>query len=211
MGSSSPCTSRLTDITRTPSAVTGGRMPMAFPSTPPAGRPNNFGMLGPVMSASSTPTLRPRRARAAASRAVTEDLPTPPLPLITATTCLTWLNWASLGGAGGVPPNTARRSSGVISPWITSTPVTPGKASTAWRALFAICSLSGQPRTVKARVNLTLPAWVADRLRTMPSSTILRPSSGSITRRSASKISFSEGIFICFSPPSLPLRPHEGG
>src|SRR3546814_1910758 len=37
------------------------------------------------MSASSTPTLRPRRARPRARLVVTVDLPTPPLPLATAT------------------------------------------------------------------------------------------------------------------------------
>ena len=44
-----------------------------------------LGMLGPVMSASSMPTVKPSRRSAHASRAVTEDLPTPPFPLITAT------------------------------------------------------------------------------------------------------------------------------
>ena len=36
------------------------------------------------MSASSTPTVRPRAARAAARLTVTDDLPTPPLPDATA-------------------------------------------------------------------------------------------------------------------------------
>ncbi len=36
------------------------------------------------MSASTTPTLRPWAAMAAARFAVTEDLPTPPLPEVTA-------------------------------------------------------------------------------------------------------------------------------
>ena len=38
------------------------------------------------MSASSTPTVRPRAASAAARFTVTDDLPTPPLPLATART-----------------------------------------------------------------------------------------------------------------------------
>ena len=40
----------------------------------------------PQMSASSTPTVSPRAASAAARLAVTDDLPTPPLPLATAST-----------------------------------------------------------------------------------------------------------------------------
>ena len=44
------------------------------------------GTLKPQMSASSTPTVRPLAARAAARLTVTEDLPTPPLPELMATT-----------------------------------------------------------------------------------------------------------------------------
>ena len=40
----------------------------------------------PQTSASSTPTVRPLAARAAARLAVTDDLPTPPLPEATSTT-----------------------------------------------------------------------------------------------------------------------------
>ena len=44
------------------------------------------GIEKPQMSASSTPTVRPRAASAAARFAVIDDLPTPPLPLPTAIT-----------------------------------------------------------------------------------------------------------------------------
>ena len=44
------------------------------------------GTLKPQMSASRTPTVRPRAASAAARFTVTDDLPTPPLPLATAST-----------------------------------------------------------------------------------------------------------------------------
>ncbi len=48
--------------------------------------PRSRGTLKPQMSASSTPTVRPRRARATARFTVTELLPTPPLPEAMATT-----------------------------------------------------------------------------------------------------------------------------
>ena len=46
--------------------------------------PSRRGTENPQMSASSTPTVRPWRARATARFTVTELLPTPPLPLATA-------------------------------------------------------------------------------------------------------------------------------
>ena len=55
--------------------------PLSRPSTP-----SMRGTLKPQMSASSTPTRRPRAASAAARFTVTELLPTPPLPLDTAST-----------------------------------------------------------------------------------------------------------------------------
>src|SRR5579884_1848570 len=48
------------------------------------GRPDTpiiRGMLNPYTSASTTPTVLPRRARATARLTVTVDLPTPPFPL----------------------------------------------------------------------------------------------------------------------------------
>jgi hypothetical protein len=57
--------------------------------------PVSFGILGPVMSASSMPTLRPLFASWRAISTDTLDLPTPPLPLITAMVFLMLLNWFS--------------------------------------------------------------------------------------------------------------------
>lgn len=45
------------------------------------------GMLGPVRSISSTPTLKPLCTRLRASCVVTDDLPTPPFPESTSTIC----------------------------------------------------------------------------------------------------------------------------
>ena len=50
---------------------------------------NDFGMEGPVMSASRIATSNPLLLTSLASREVISDLPTPPLPLTTANTCLT--------------------------------------------------------------------------------------------------------------------------
>jgi len=56
------------------------------PPRAPSCTPNICGMEGPVMSASSTAALWPRRCISQASRLVTRLLPTPPLPLTTAMT-----------------------------------------------------------------------------------------------------------------------------
>src|SRR5213595_3622627 len=55
------------------------------------------------MSASTTPTFRPRAARAAARLTVTLDLPTPPLPLATAYTRVLASGWAN-GITGSAAP-----------------------------------------------------------------------------------------------------------
>jgi len=79
--------SRFRDMSLMPEGVTAGSMPASVPVarwwTPKA-----MGMEGPVMSASSTATFRPRRAMATAREEVTVLLPTPPLPLTTAITFL---------------------------------------------------------------------------------------------------------------------------
>ena len=62
-------------------------LPLPASVLAPARRPRTPSMRGienPQMSASSTPTVSPRAASAAARFAVTDDLPTPPLPLPTA-------------------------------------------------------------------------------------------------------------------------------
>ena len=57
----------------------GGTILPASASTSPS-MPSSRGTGMPQMSASSTPTTRPRRARATARLTVIDDLPTPPLP-----------------------------------------------------------------------------------------------------------------------------------
>ena len=88
-GASSEGSSRSMDITRTPSAPSGGATPSA-PSTSRRPRtPSIVAIVGPLRSASSTPTRRPSSAQHAARLAVSDDLPTPPLPETTATTART--------------------------------------------------------------------------------------------------------------------------
>ena len=68
---------------RMPCARTGW-MRFAFSSARVV-MPSSMGTDGPWMSASISPTAKPRRASATARLAATVDLPTPPLPLATAT------------------------------------------------------------------------------------------------------------------------------
>ena len=67
------------------------------------------GTLKPQMSASSTPTVSPRDASAAARLTVTDDFPTPPLPLATAMTLV--VDGTSVGAAFStrVPPGALHR------------------------------------------------------------------------------------------------------
>ena len=58
------------------SAVISGGSPVGMPSMP--------GMLGPRMSASTSPTRAPSSCNASARLTLTVDFPTPPLPLPTA-------------------------------------------------------------------------------------------------------------------------------
>ena len=89
-GSVSCSSSRLMDMTFTPFLASCGRMPSSLP-TALSWMPRMRGILGPVMSASSTPAIFPRRAVSHASRPVTSDFPTPPLPLTTPMTFFTRL------------------------------------------------------------------------------------------------------------------------
>src|SRR5665648_102154 len=94
-GSSSVSIIRFNDIILIPPLLFEGSIPVLLTPALPV-TPKIFGMLGPVMSASKTPTLYPWRIRVTANILVTEDLPTPPLPLMTAITLSTWLAfWAS--------------------------------------------------------------------------------------------------------------------
>ncbi len=71
--------------TPSPTARSSGTIFLSRASTSPC-MPSRRGTENPQMSASSTPTVRPRRARATARLTVTELLPTPPLPEATAMT-----------------------------------------------------------------------------------------------------------------------------
>ena len=71
---------------RTPSALTNGSITPSCNVQLVTGRWSSWGAVGPLKSASRTPMLRPDRASARASPAVTKLFPTPPLPLSTATT-----------------------------------------------------------------------------------------------------------------------------
>ena len=89
------------------------------------------GIEKPQMSASSTPTVRPRAASAAARLAVIDDLPTPPFPLPTAMTRV--VAEISVGGACCDACKRARcmtveRSSWVISSYSTVTSRDAGNA-----------------------------------------------------------------------------------
>src|SRR3954447_14573857 len=105
------------------------------------------------MSASTTPTDRPRAASAAARFTVTDDLPTPPLPDATQYTRVSEPGWANGITASGVPPRRFLRMSARCSALMTSsstlTEVTPGTRETASVTRLVIVSRIGQPATVR--------------------------------------------------------------
>src|SRR5579859_3817863 len=141
------------------------------------------------MSASSTPTLCPAAASAAARFTVTDDLPTPPFPLATAYTRVSELGSANGMARSGRPPRSrpcsSRRCSSLITSRCTSTPDTPGTAVTAAVTSLVMVSRSGQPATVRYTSTRTLPAGPTSTLFTMPRSVMGRRISGSLTLASA--------------------------
>ena len=158
--------------------------------------PSMRGTLKPQMSASSTPTLRPRAAIAVARFTVTLDLPTPPLPLATAITRV--VSGTSVGG--GLSASclrtrcmTALRWSWVISANVTPAAVTPGRPRTLDSMSSRIWVRRGQPEMVRATATDTCPSGFTLTSRTMPRSTMSEPSSGSTTPRSTSTTSCSLG------------------
>src|SRR5262249_38592789 len=139
------------------------------------------------MSASSTPTLCPPAASAAARFTVTDDLPTPPLPLATANTRV-----RDDGSANGTTPTrsvrpprslpcNSRRCSSLITSRCTATPDTPGTADTAAVTSLVMVSRSGQAATVRYTSTRTLPPGPTSTLFTMPRSVIGRRISGWLT------------------------------
>src|SRR5918993_2143592 len=142
------------------------------------------------MSASTTPTERPRVASATARLTVTEDLPTPPLPEATAYTRVSdpgLANGISLAGWPG-PRScscSACRCCALITSRSTRTAVTPGSGDTAAVTSRVIVSFIGQPATVRKMPTVTAPSGATSTPLTMPSSVTGRRISGSRTPASA--------------------------
>ncbi len=160
------------------------------------------------MSASSTPTVRPVAARAAARFTVTDDLPTPPLPDATSTTRVVGASAVSSGRWATFQRALAMAE--VFSSWVISvqssfTWVTPGREVTRARTSRWICARSGQPAVVRAIVTMTLPSGSTLAPLAMPSSTMSLPSSGSITPRSVAMTSSGVGSDGVGTPRILPV------
>ena len=162
--------------------------------------PSSLGTENPQMSASSTPTVSPRRARATARLTVTELFPTPPLPEATAITRA--VSGMSVTGAGfwascRARAMTALRWSASITPVSTETVRTPGTAPTWVSTSLRIWVRSGHPATVRATSTATSPPSPTRTPLTMPSSTMSAPSSGSTTPRRAARTAAS----VTAAPP----------
>ena len=129
-------------------------------STPPS-MPRSRGTEKPQMSASRTPTVRPRRASATARLTVTDDLPTPPLPDATASTRA--VGGTAVAGASSRAFQRARAmtsafSAGSISPMDIDRG-RPRAARPAGRATSrSIWPRSGQPAMVRATSTSTVPS-----------------------------------------------------
>src|SRR6266851_2218536 len=172
-----------------------GPPPVLSPGIRPSS-PSIRGTENPQMSASSTPTVRPLLASAAARLTVTEDLPTPPLPDAMAITRV--VDGISVTGASSrafqrALAISALFSSAPISPMSTLTPVTPGRLPTRASTSLRSWVRSGQPAMVRATVTVTVPSGEQSTFRTMPSSTMLSPSSGSMTPSRALRTAASAG------------------
>ena len=165
--------------------------PPRRPSTP-----SIRGIEKPQMSASMTPTVKPRCAMAAARFTVTDDLPTPPFPdAIISTLVVAGIS------VSGVSRLTFQRaiamvaafSSGVSSVQVMWAFVTPGSPS--MRALTSrwIWARNGQPDVVRAMVTSTRPLGPTTTAFAMPNSTMLEPSSGSTTPRRSSRTWSEDG------------------
>ena len=158
--------------------------------------PSRRGTEKPQMSASSTPTVKPCAATAAARFTVTELLPTPPLPLATAR--ILQVSGTSVAGAFSRAFQralviTSLRSSLVISPQSIRTSRTPGCSATRVSMSFLICARSGQPPMVSFTCTSTKPLGCTVTPGTMPSVTMSAPNSGSMTDASRSSTSASVG------------------
>src|SRR3954449_7361310 len=164
------------------------------------------------MSASTTPTDRPRATSAAARFTVTDDLPTPPLPEATQYTRVNDPGWANGMTASGVPPRRFLRMSARCLALITSsstrTDVIPGTRETAAVTRLVIISRIGQPTTVRYTPMSATPSTTTTLL-TIPSSVIGRLISGSSTVASAACTACSTVPAGVFALGDKPLRLSE--
>ncbi len=105
------------------------------------------------MSASSTPTERPRSASATARLTVTLDLPTPPLPEAIAYTLVSDPGWANgMTGSFASPRKCLRssaRCSSLNTSRVTLTAPVPGTSLTALVTMLVISDFIGQPEIVR--------------------------------------------------------------
>ena len=115
---------------------------------------------------------------------MTELLPTPPLPLaiastrVVAGTRVSPACWRAFQRALSI---TSVRSSGVISPHVMCTSLTPGWTPTRDSISRLMSARSGQPPIVSLTVTSTTPVADTATAGTMPSETMSLPSSGSMT------------------------------
>ena len=195
---SSSSTTRPIDTARISPVPTERLDGSIFPSAPPS-RPSSPSMRGtekPQMSASSTPTTKPRAASDAARLTVTDDLPTPPLPEATASTRV--VAGTSVVGAFSLAFHRARcitwlRCSALSSPKLITTSCTPSSPRIFDRASSRIWVRSGQPAMVSAITTSTVASGRTSIRSTMPSSTMSALSSGSMTPRRTCRTSSTEG------------------
>ena len=150
--------------------------------------PSIRGTEKPQMSASITPTVNPSAAIAQARFTVTDDLPTPPLPEATMTTLV--VGDSEVWSGRSAMRRRARSIAVAFSSWVSSdqsirTFTTPGSPPTRARTSFWICARSGHPLVVSATCTWATPSSSIRAPLAMPSSTMSRPSSGSMTPRSS--------------------------
>src|SRR3954447_13951398 len=161
----------------------------------------------------------PSSVSAAARFAVTVDLPTPPLPEPTQMMFCT----AARAPVGSPSRRPSRCWRPLFSCWVsTSKPTftsrTPSMSRTAVTTLFWNCERIGQPGVVSDTTTSTRPSEGCSIERTIPRSTMLWRSSGSMTTLSAWLISSCVGIAAndigrAQNKPARPRRtpPAEGG
>jgi len=183
-----------TRSTPSPTTRSRGTIFLSRASTSPR-MPSSRGTENPQMSASSTPTVSPRRARATARLTVTELLPTPPLPEATAITRA--VSGTSVTGASSRARSRARAMTACfcaasITPVVTVTCSTPSSAPTWVSTSRWIWVRNGQPAMVSATSTATRPPSTRTEV-TMPRSTMSAPNSGSITLRRADRTAASVG------------------